>query len=122
MREFGPGDRYFSFDKLEVYHLAVQFRAVAKRIVKRVGARADDDCKQLNRASKSIIRNICEGAGEFRRAEKNRFYRMAQRSADECGGIIRIIQDDFGEHPDIDEGVNLLLQIIPILIALCKPK
>jgi four helix bundle protein len=114
--------RWFSFEKLDVYHKAVAFRVIAKRIIARYGARAEEDCKQLDRASKSIVRNICEGAGELRRGEKNRFYRMSQRSADECGGIIKMMVSDFGADDDFDAGEDLLLEIIPMLIALCKSK
>jgi hypothetical protein len=55
---------------------------------------SEDDAKQLRHSAKSIIRNICEGAGEFRRAENNRFYRMALRSAEESGGTIKILIED----------------------------
>lgn len=35
---------------------------------------------------------IAEGAGEYARYEKHRFYRMAKRSATECAAILDIGQ------------------------------
>ena len=113
---------WFSFERLEVYHLAVEFYRLVKIIVTGLGPDSADDVKQLLRSAKSIIRNICEGAGEFRRAEKNRFYRMALRSAEESGGTIRILIEDYGEKPIYTEALNLLLRIVPMLIKLCQRK
>ena len=111
---------WFSFERLEVYQLAVQFYALVKIMVKLVPPAAEDDIKQLLRSAKSIIRNICEGAGEFRRAEKNRFYRMALRSAEESAGTIKILQMDYGDRKEFKEGLDLLLRIVPMLIKLCQ--
>jgi len=47
---------------------------------------------QLDRAGTSIVLNIAEGAGEFSRAEKQRFYRMARRSATESAAILDILE------------------------------
>jgi len=45
---------------------------------------------QLQRAATFIPLNIAEGAGEYSGAEKNRFYRIAKRSATDCAGILDI--------------------------------
>ncbi len=44
----------------------------------------------LRRASTSIPLNIAEGAGEYSRADKARFYRIARRSATESAAIIDV--------------------------------
>jgi four helix bundle protein len=46
---------------------------------------------QLDRAATSVVLNIAEGAGEFSRDEKQRFYRMARRSATETAAILDIL-------------------------------
>ncbi|WP_242601982.1 four helix bundle protein [Legionella yabuuchiae] len=45
---------------------------------------------QLQRATSSIALNIAEGAGEYARHEKHRFFHMAKRSATECAAILDI--------------------------------
>jgi four helix bundle protein len=113
--------RGYGFERLDVYWLAVEHYRIAKQIVKCVPASLDDKDQYL-RAAKSIIRNICEGAGEYRRSEKARFYRMAIRSAEECGGIIAILRADFGNRNEFDEADAVLTRIIPMLVKLCKVK
>jgi four helix bundle protein len=117
-----PNARWFSFERLEVYKLAVEFYRLVKKIVADLPPASEDDAKQLLRSAKSMIRNICEGAGEFRRPEKNRFYRMALRSAEESGGTINILIEDYGEKPIYTEGLDFLLRIVPMLIKLCQRK
>ena len=46
---------------------------------------------QYHRATTSICLNVAEGAGEFARNEKARFYRMALRSTTECSAILDIL-------------------------------
>ena len=113
---------WFSFEKLEVYHVALDFYRIARRITAGLPPASFDDADQLKRSAKSTVRNICEGAGEFRRAEKTRFYRMALRSAEESGGTLMILIEDYGEKEEYLEAQRLLLRIIPMLIALCKRK
>jgi four helix bundle protein len=45
----------------------------------------------LDRSATSIVLNIAERAGEFSRADKQRFYRMARRSATESAATLDII-------------------------------
>jgi four helix bundle protein len=112
--------RGYGFERLDVYWLAVEHYRVCKRIIEKFGGMTETDRDQYRRAAKSIIRNICEGAGEFRKAEKARFYRMALRSAEECGGVITTLVEDFKKHPLFDEADGLLTRIIPMLVKLCK--
>lgn len=90
---------YYPFDKLEIYHLAVRFREIVKQIFATFPNLDPEDVSQLNRSSKSMIRNTCEGAGETRPGEKARFYRMALRSSSESGGTLRLMEDEVGAHP-----------------------
>jgi four helix bundle protein len=120
--ENGERPGWFSFEKLEVYHLAVEFRRLCKKIIADLPPESADDADQLKRSAKSMVRNLCEGAGEYRRAEKARFYRMSLRSAEESGGTIRILIDDYGEKPEYKDAIKILLTFIPKMIALCKRK
>lgn len=111
---------WYSFERLEVYHLAVKLRAIVKRIVARVPPGHDDDADQARRSCKSTVRNICEGGGEFSPREKARFYRMALRSAEETGGTLKILEEDLGTHPDYAEAHSVNYILIAKLIVLCK--
>ncbi len=115
-------EAWYPFDKLEVYHLAVRFRALVKEILKQFPQIDPDDADQVSRSSKSSIRNICEAAGEFRPHEKARFYRMSARSASESGGTLRLIQDDAGPHPLFREAHAVNCELFAKLIVLSKKK
>lgn len=120
-----PGNgsrRWYAFEKLEVYHLAVRFRALVKRIVATLPAHLEDDAKQITRSAKSSVRNICEGSGEFRPVEKARFYRMALRSSQESGGTLRIIEDETRPSALIDEAHAVNHELIAKLTVLVKNK
>ena len=68
---------------LEALDLAV---AVADLVPREQRPLAD----QIKRAASSIALNTAERIGEFRPAEKARFYRMALRSASETTAILQI--------------------------------
>ncbi|HET7322453.1 MAG TPA: four helix bundle protein, partial [Longimicrobiaceae bacterium] len=69
---------------MAVYQKAIEFVIVAEQITRTLSRGRRYLTDQLQRASTSIPLNIAEGAGEFSRADKARFYRIARRSATEC--------------------------------------
>jgi four helix bundle protein len=74
---------------------------------------------RMQRAASSIALNIAEGAGEYARHEKNRFYRMAKRSATECAAVL-----DFGlklgliDTKKLRDARDLLFRIVSMLIKM----
>ena len=71
----------FDHEKMDVYRRALDFIRTASSIRDTLlGGRATL-ADQLDRAAVSIALNVAEGAGEFARREKARFYRIARRSA-----------------------------------------
>jgi len=106
---------------MEVYRRALEFVKFADEIRPVILSRRAALAEQMDRASDSIVLNIAEGAGEFARREKARFYRMARRSATECAGILDIVRelglvDDF----KIERGKQQLLTIVAMLTGLVK--
>jgi four helix bundle protein len=79
----------FDHKKLDVYRLSMEFLVFADRVAVGLGGLRCYMANQLRRASFSICLNIAEGAGEFSKPEKRRFYRLARRSAVECAAVIR---------------------------------
>jgi len=78
--------------KLDVYQRALELLDVLDTISAGLPAGRAHLRDQLDRASTSIVLNIAEGAGEFSLADKQRFYRMARRSASECAAILDIFE------------------------------
>jgi four helix bundle protein len=69
--------------KLDVYHRAVDLLDQVDQIYDAMPPGRAHLKDQLDRAATSIVLNIAEGAGEFSKDEKQRFYRIARRSATE---------------------------------------
>jgi four helix bundle protein len=97
------GKGYFDHEKFDVYQAAIEFVILADMIVERLPRGRGYLGDQLQRAATSIPLNIAEGAGEYSSDEKNRFYRMAKRSATECAAILDICQ----RLRLIEEGQNI---------------
>lgn len=101
-------------NKLDAYNLALDFVARANQIASRFPRGSGDLADQLRRASTSIALNIAEGAGEFSRKDKAKFYRYAKRSTAECGAIVDVAlrldpELDVGESRDELEHLTALL-------------
>ena len=70
-----------------MYQVALDFVVLANDVVEKLPRGRSYLANQLQRAAVSIPLNIAEGAGEFSRSDKRRFYRMALRSATECSAV-----------------------------------
>ena len=64
----------FDHEKLAVYVAAIDFIALADDVVERLPRGRAYLADQLQRAATSIALNIAEGAGEYSRKDKARFY------------------------------------------------
>jgi four helix bundle protein len=106
---------------LEVYRLILEFIKLAADIIKHIPRGQSHLSDQLRRASTSMAFNTGEGAGEFAKKEKARFYRMALRSATESASIIDVIHGFGYIGVDLyDRSERLLDRIIGMLTKLIK--
>ena len=106
---------------MEVYQRALAFVFFADPIRAKLCSGRSALADQPDRASVSIALNIAEGAGEFARREKARFYRMARRSATECATILDITRALGLVHDaQCSEGREQLRIIVAMLVALAK--
>jgi four helix bundle protein len=80
----------FDHEKLDVYKAGIEFVAMAEDVIERLPRGRAYLADQLQRAATSIPLNIAEGAGEYSRKDKARFYRMALRSATECAALLHV--------------------------------
>jgi four helix bundle protein len=75
----------------------------------------------MHRAAVSITLNIAEGAGEFSKGDKARFYRMAKRSATECAAVLDICHKlQIVDASPLVEGREILISIVSMLIKLIR--
>jgi four helix bundle protein len=111
----------FDHERLEVYRLALEVVVAAREIIERLPPGYADVSDQLARASRSVVLNTAEGAGEFSKKEKARFYRMAKRSATECAGsldVCRVLH--LADDKLLDAGRMLLLRIVSMHVRLVQ--
>jgi four helix bundle protein len=103
-------------ERLDVYRAAVEFQAVAVRVMREANGPVRD---QLDRASASVVLNIAEAAGRPADKEKAHFYAIARGSATECAAILDVARSrDFGSEDTFHEGRILLVRIVQMLTRL----
>jgi four helix bundle protein len=106
----------FDFEKLDCYQIALQFNALAGRLVPR-GHRELRD--QLTRASLSISLNIAESAGRATVAEKAHFFAIARGSAMECAAIVDVLlSSGIASIGPCREARVLLIRVVQMLTKL----
>ena len=121
---------YFPHQKLEVYHLASGFFVECWRFADQRRFPDYFMRSQLLRAALSIKLNIAEGASEFRKLEKAKFYRFARRSAGECASflddleqIVSVSEDELAVlYDQLFHVSNLLTQLILSMERAAQPK
>ena len=106
----------FDHEKLDVYKVSIDFVVMMDQIIEQFPRGRAYLADQLQRAATSVPLNIAEGAGEYSGAEKNRFYRIAKRSATECAGILDIcVRLRLIDEEQYMKGRELLMRIVSIL-------
>jgi four helix bundle protein len=111
----------FTHEDLDVYRRAIDFVVIADEVATSLQRGRGYLADQLRRASTSIALNIAEGAGEFNRREKSRFYRIAKRSTTECAAILDVcVRLELSDAETITKGRELLLRIVAMLTRLIR--
>ena len=112
---------HFDHERLDVYNAAVDFVAIAHRILSNLPTGHGDLADQLRRAATSIVLNIAEGAGEFSKAEKARFYRIARRSGTECAAVLDVVvRLELATRAHCEPARELLLRIVSMLTNMVR--
>ncbi|HEY7677249.1 MAG TPA: four helix bundle protein, partial [Candidatus Methylomirabilis sp.] len=76
---------------------------------------------QIQRAATSIPLNIAEGAGEYSRRDKARFYRFALRSATESSALLDVCRRlKLGDGSVLSEGREPLLRIVSMVTKMVR--
>ena len=112
---------HFDHEKLDAYQVAIEFVTLADSIVERLPRGRGYLADQLQRAATSVPLNTAEGAGEFKNAEKARFYRMARRSATECAAIIEVCHRlNLVEETTYRQARGFLVRIVSMLTKMAQ--
>ena len=110
-----------SYERLEVYQLAIQFLSLA-RSVRRALPRGEADLDdQLKRASRSMPLNIAEGAGKSTQRHQAQYWQTARGSAMECGSVLDVLKNEgLIDEQLFNEGKSVLERIVAMLTKLCR--
>lgn len=111
----------FDHEKLDVYKVSIDFIGFSAGVYDSFPKGKGFLVDQFQRAATSIVLNIAEGAGEFSKKDKGRFYRIARRSATECAAILDVCATlTLVEQDQIQTGRELLLRIVAMLTQMAK--
>ena len=87
-------DNTFSFENVIAWQKAHQFALLAYRVTQKFPPTERYGlCSQFQRAAVSISANIAEGYKKLSKADKLRFFNIAQGSLEECRNYILLIRD-----------------------------
>jgi four helix bundle protein len=111
----------FDHDKLDVYQCALAIVDLVDEILEQMPKGRAHLKDQLDRSATSIVLNIAEGAGEFSRADKQRFYRIARRSATESAATLDIIARRKHAPPEmLADARGHLVRVVAMLVRMTQ--
>ena len=111
----------FDHHKLEVYRRSLELLQTCDEVVNQLPLGRAHLRDPMDRAASSIVANIAEGAGEFSRKEKARFYRMARRSAIEQAAWLQIIaRRHEAPAPVLKQALQQAQDVVSMLVKLIQ--
>ena len=111
----------FDHERLDVYHVAIEFVARANTIVEQLPRGRGYLGDQLQRASLSIVLNIAEGAGRFSPSDKAQFYMRSRASATESAAVLDACRKlELIDAKAAIENKKILERIVSMLTKLIK--
>jgi four helix bundle protein len=88
----------FPHERLDAWHRAREARQLALAYTATLPSGFGDEARQINNAAASVVRNICEGAGRWQKAEKAHKFEIAAGEASEAAGAVQSLLDGgFGD-------------------------
>jgi four helix bundle protein len=111
---------YFDHEKLNVYHVALEFNYWVGGLLASVEAKAAAK-DQLDRAATSIPLNLAEGNGKFSRRDRARFFDIARGSALEAAASLDVlVSRKVITQAQVVPAKEQLVQIVNMLMGLLK--
>jgi four helix bundle protein len=100
----------------------VEFISLAHRLIAAFPTPHVNLADQLRRAATSIALNIAEGAGEFSKPAKARFYRFARRSATESAAALDVaVRLELATAAQCEAARDSLVRIVSMLTNMVRP-
>ena len=93
-------------ERLDVYRVALEFQVLGAELCAAGDAVLRD---QLRRASLSVVLNISEGASQWSRPQKRRYYRIALGSTTEAAAIVDVLRVRGLATPEVCRRARALL-------------
>jgi four helix bundle protein len=111
----------FDHHKLDVYRRSLELLETCDEVVNQLPSGRAHLRDQMERAASSVVANIAEGAGEFSRKEKARFYRMARRSAIEQAAWLEITaRRREAPEPVLQRALQQAQDVVSMLVKLIQ--
>jgi four helix bundle protein len=103
-------------ERLDVYRVALEFQVLAAALCGTSDSVVRD---QLRRAGLSIVLNIAEGASQWSRPQKRRYYRIALGSTTEAAAIVDVLRIRSLATPEVCRRARaLLVRVVQMLTKL----
>jgi four helix bundle protein len=103
-------------EKLDVYRCAIDFLALASKLIAALPRGHAELADQLRRAAMSIPLNIAESAGCRSGGERRRYLCIARGSAMECSAILDVCRVlVLAGDGQTQEGKDLLVRVVSML-------
>jgi four helix bundle protein len=111
----------FDHERLDVYRVARDANRQIASIVKSIPRGHAESKDNLQRSAKSVTRNIAEGSGKWRVADKVHFYHIARASATESAAALDELCD-FGlvTEEQVRQPKETLLRVVMMLVAMIR--
>ena len=108
-------------ERLEVYQLAREFNRGVHRLAAKVGRGNAESVDNLLRASKSMTRNIAEGAGKWLVRDKIKHYNIARGSSTEASASLdEMVDYEMVMEADVRQLKSVAARIVSMLISMIR--
>jgi four helix bundle protein len=115
------GMQSLDHEKLDVYHLALDFLVLANGIIEALPRGRSHLADQFTRASTSILLNIAEGAGKLSKPDKRRYYMTARGSSTESAALLdACLRLNLLDETLHGKGKDMIVRIVSMLIRLAQ--
>jgi four helix bundle protein len=108
-------------ERLDVYHLALDFLVFANGVVEALPRGRSHLADQFTRATTSIVLNLAEGAGKHPKPDKRRYYLTARGSATESAALLDVcLRLKLLNERGHKTGKDMLVRVVSMLIELAQ--
>jgi four helix bundle protein len=110
-------------ERLDVYHLALDFLVFANRVIERLPRGRIHLADPFRRASMSVMLNIAEGAGKVSKGDQRRDFLPARGSSTESAALIdACLRLKLLDTAKQEAGKQRVVRIVAMLIRLAQAR